>query len=117
MNNYSSSRKVRAGIAGFHGYSGAELVEILARHPHVEPVLLEHREADERPVPIGRGGPERLPCTPEAILQAGLAVVFLATPVEVSMHHAGPMLDAGAKVLDAIKIGDDSRIGANAVVV
>ena len=31
------------GIVGFRGYSGAELVRILRRHPHVEPVLMEHR--------------------------------------------------------------------------
>ena len=31
------------GIVGFQGYSGAEAVRILARHPHCEPVLLEHR--------------------------------------------------------------------------
>ena len=44
------------GIVGFRGYSGAELVRILARHPHVEPVLLEHRsDSDERPRPRKAG--------------------------------------------------------------
>ena len=38
---------VRAGIVGFRGYSGAELVRLLERHPSVEPVLIEHRQALE----------------------------------------------------------------------
>lgn len=97
MNNYSLAP---VGIVGFHGYSGAELIAILARHPHVEPVLLEHRETDERPRPIGRGGPRRLPCTAEAVRSAGLAAVFLATPADASMQLAPGLLDAGAKVID-----------------
>jgi len=97
VNNYS---KIAAGIAGFSGYSGAELVQILARHPQVEPVLLEHREAAERPRPIGNSGPKRLPCTAEAVRSAGLAAVFLATPADASMQLAPAMLDAGAKVID-----------------
>ena len=36
--------KVKAGIVGFRGYSGAELVRILERHPHAEVCLLEHRQ-------------------------------------------------------------------------
>ena len=55
-------------------------MRILERHPHVRPVLLEHRE--------------------EAIHAEGLAVVFLATPPEVSMDLAPMMLAGGAKVID-----------------
>jgi N-acetyl-gamma-glutamyl-phosphate reductase len=97
VNNYSLTP---VGIVGFHGYSGAELIGILARHPRVEPVLLEHRETGERPRPIGESGPRRLPCTPEAVRSAGLAVVFLATPADASMQLAPALLDAGAKVID-----------------
>jgi N-acetyl-gamma-glutamyl-phosphate reductase len=88
------------GIVGFRGYSGAELVAILARHPHVETVLLEHREAADRPLPLGHPGPRRIPCTPEAVRSAGLAVVFLATPADAAMELAPPMLATGAKVID-----------------
>jgi N-acetyl-gamma-glutamyl-phosphate reductase len=88
------------GIVGFSGYSGAELVLLLSRHPHVEPVLLEHRESGDRPRPLGHSGPRRLPCSPDSVRSAGLAAVFFATPPEVSMQLAGPMLDAGAKVID-----------------
>ena len=89
------------GIVGFSGYSGAELVSLLSRHPHVEPVLLEHRESVAGPRPlVGDDGPRRLPCSADSVRSAGLAAVFFATPPEVSMELAGPMLDAGAKVID-----------------
>jgi len=88
------------GIVGFSGYSGAELVSLLTHHPHVEPVLLEHREGGDRPRPLGHDGPRRIPCSAQAVRTAGIAAVFLATPPEVSMELAGPMLEAGAKVID-----------------
>lgn len=88
------------GIVGFSGYSGTELIEILTRHPHAEPVLLEHREATDKPRPIGYTGPRRMPCSPESVKQAGLAGVFLATAPEVSMDLTPGFLEAGAKVVD-----------------
>jgi len=91
--------KRKVGIVGFRGYSGAELVSILARHPGVERVLLEHRsDAAETPGPGERL--RRVPCTPEAFRAEGFAAVFLATPADVSMELAPWMLDAGAKVID-----------------
>ena len=93
--------KYKVGLVGFRGYSGAELARLLARHPHVEPVLLEHRrDSEDRPQPIGARPPDRLPCTAEAVKSERLAVVFLATPAEVSMELAPQMLAAGAKVID-----------------
>jgi len=88
------------GIVGFSGYSGAELISLLSKHPHVEPVLLEHREGGDRARPLGYDGPRRLPCSADSVRSAGLAAVFFATPPEVSMELAGPMLDAGARVID-----------------
>jgi N-acetyl-gamma-glutamyl-phosphate reductase len=92
---------MRAGIVGHRGYSGAELVSLLGRHPSVEPVLLEHRDDGEGLAATrGRKGPMSLPCKADAVLEAGLQVVFLATPPEVSMELASPMLEAGARVVD-----------------
>lgn len=88
------------GIVGFRGYSGAELVSILAKHPHVEPVLLEHRESAGKPLPLGRPGPRRAILSAEAVHAEGLVAVFLATPPEVSMELALPLLETGAKVID-----------------
>lgn len=89
------------GIVGFRGYSGAELLRILEKHPHVRPVLLEHRDdAGARPEPLGHSAPRRLSCTPDAVKAEGLAAVFLATPPEASMELAPAMLAAGACVID-----------------
>ena len=90
-----------AGIVGFRGYSGTELVAILNRHARVQPILLEHRhDAGERPAPLGHDGPKRIPSTPEAVRAEGLAAVFLATPAEVSIELTPGLLGAGAKVID-----------------
>jgi len=87
---------IPVGVVGFSGYSGAELVTILSRHPQVEPVLLEHREAEDRARPLNYEGPRRLPYSPDT----GLPLVFLATPPEVSIELTPALLNAGSKVVD-----------------
>jgi N-acetyl-gamma-glutamyl-phosphate reductase len=95
------AKRARVGIVGFRGYSGAELIQILERHPHTDPVLLEHRsDAGDKPRPILFDGPPRVPCTAEAVQTEQLALVFLATPPEVSMELTPSLLAAGAKVVD-----------------
>jgi N-acetyl-gamma-glutamyl-phosphate reductase len=92
---------LRVGVVGFRGYSGAELVKILVRHRGVEPWLVEHRsDAAERPRPRGHRALPSLAANAEAVRAADLAVVFLATPAEVSMELAPTMLEAGARVID-----------------
>jgi N-acetyl-gamma-glutamyl-phosphate reductase len=89
------------GVVGFRGYSGAELVQILQRHPRTEPVLMEHRsDSGTAPLPRGSRCPRAIPCSAEAVRDAGLAAVCLATPPEVSMELAPALLDAGVKVVD-----------------
>ena len=91
----------KVGIVGHRGYSGAELVRILQHHPGVEPILLEHRDDGGRQSAIRKyKGPASIPSTREAVQEAGIAIAFLATPPEVSMELAGPMLDGGARVVD-----------------
>ena len=91
----------KVGIVGYRGYSGVELVHILKRHPHVEPVLMDHREEAGGAPAIRRATPPtRTACTGEAVSQHQLAVVFLATPPEVSMELASVMLAGGARVVD-----------------
>ncbi len=93
--------KKRVGIVGFRGYSGAELLHILKRHRHVEPWLLEHRAEPEDPPRIrGRQLPPRVSLNAAAVREHRLAVVFLATPPEVSMELTPSLLDAGARVID-----------------
>ena len=92
---------ISVGIVGYRGYSGAELVHLLKGHLHVEPVLMDHREDPGGPPAIRRGAsPARIACTAEAVQQAGLALVFLATPPEVSMELTPGILAAGARVVD-----------------
>jgi len=91
----------RIGIVGYRGYSGAELARILSRHSGVEAVLLDHREdAGGGPAIRNQTPPARLPCTADAVRSAGIGLVFLATPPEVSMELAAVMLDAGCRVVD-----------------
>jgi len=62
---------------------------------------MEHRSDSERSVqPLGARPPITIPTTAAAVKQEGLAVVFLATPAEVSMELAPTFLEAGAKVID-----------------
>jgi N-acetyl-gamma-glutamyl-phosphate reductase len=69
------------GVVGFRGYSGAEALGILSRHPHFTAVALEHR---------AEGG----------VATEGVSAVLLATPPEVSMELAPKFLSAGAIVVD-----------------
>jgi N-acetyl-gamma-glutamyl-phosphate reductase len=89
------------GVVGFRGYSGAELVRILDRHPHAQPVLMEHR-SDSASAHLPRGTERRrtIPCTGEAVRDAGLAAVCLATPHDVSMELTPSLLEAGTRVID-----------------
>src|SRR5262245_51602653 len=90
----------RAGIVGYRGYSGAELVRLLERHPHVAPVLLEHRETGEAPAIRRRKRHAGAELGPDVVQKEQLAVVFLATPPEVSMELAPGLLAAGTRVVD-----------------
>src|SRR5690242_9900272 len=91
----------RVGVVGFRGYSGAELVQILDRHPSVTPVLLEHRQDTEhRAEPVNQHRRERLASNPEAVRDGNIALVFLATPPEVSMELAPAVLNADVRVVD-----------------
>ena len=91
----------RVGIVGYRGYSGAELVRLLQHHSKVEPVLLEHRDdGGAAPFIRNRKGPAKLSFSPEAVARESLALVFLATPPEVSMDLAPAILETGARVVD-----------------
>ena len=70
-------------ILGVSGYSGQELMSLLAWHGGVRPVALENTTE------MGA-----------AVRQHGLVLVFLATPHEVSLEAAPQALGAGAKVVD-----------------
>lgn len=95
---------IKAGIVGGTGYTGVELLRLLARHPQVVLTAITSRKeagmkvADMFPNLRGRVG---LAFTaPE---EAGLEkcdVVFFATPNGVAMQQTRALLDAGVKVID-----------------
>ncbi len=86
----SSSKSLRAGIVGFRGYSGNELLQILNRHRFVAGIPLEHRSDSTNASPLSG----------QTVKDQDLAVVFLATPPEASMELSSEFLAAGAKVVD-----------------
>ena len=93
--------KVKVGIVGYRGYSGAEAVRILSKHNHVEPVLMEHRaDAEHRAEPIRSALPGKIACSAEAAVEHGVVAVLLATPADVSMTLTRDFLAAGIKVVD-----------------
>lgn len=92
-------KRTRVGIAGFTGYSGAELLRILKNHPGAEPVLLEHRAVSDAELPYGEDTP-RMPFEAGALRGEGVEVVFLATSLEVAMDAAPLVLEAGLRCID-----------------
>ena len=96
----SSQKVLRAGIVGFRGYSGAELVRILSTHPFAQPILIEHRDSEPEVSPRNAPKLERLPLSAPTLAGEGIDVVFLATPPEVSIELARSLLDANICVID-----------------
>jgi N-acetyl-gamma-glutamyl-phosphate reductase len=94
------AKRYQIGIVGFTGYSGAELVRILARHPKAEAVLLEHRSESADEWSVNGDRPKRRPLTPEKLENSGLDLIFLATPPEISMELVPAAVEAGIKVVD-----------------
>jgi N-acetyl-gamma-glutamyl-phosphate reductase len=95
---------IKVGIVGGTGYTGVELLRLLARHPQCEVVAITSRAEAGKPVaelfPNLRGHIDLLFQTPD---EAGLAqcdLVFFATPNGVAMTQASELLDAGVRVID-----------------
>ncbi|MEW6131761.1 MAG: N-acetyl-gamma-glutamyl-phosphate reductase [Pseudomonadota bacterium] len=95
---------IKVGIVGGTGYTGVELLRLLARHPQVELTAITSRKeagmkvADMFPNLRGRVG-----LAFSAPEEAGLEkcdVVFFATPNGVAMQQARALLEAGVKVID-----------------
>lgn len=91
-----------AGIAGATGYSGQELVRILARHPHVrlEAAMGSLKGGSSRTLPalLGLWNGEIEAYDFERL--AALDVVFLALPEDASADIAPALVDRGVRVFD-----------------
>ena len=95
---------IRAGIVGGTGYTGVELVRLLARHPAVQLHALTSRtEAGKRVdslFPNLRGVTDLTFSSGEDALLLQCDVVFFATPHGVAMRQSAALLDKGCKIID-----------------
>ncbi|MDB5798906.1 MAG: N-acetyl-gamma-glutamyl-phosphate reductase [Paucimonas sp.] len=95
---------IKAGIVGGTGYTGVELLRILAAHPQVELAAITSRKEDGLPVadmfPSLRGHVSLAFSAPEKADLNACDVVFFATPHGVAMAQARELLAAGVKVID-----------------
>lgn len=95
---------IKAGIVGTTGYTGAELLRFLLKHPQVQVSVVTSRSETGKPVtelfPNLRGHINLVFADPETPALAGCDVVFFATPNGTAMKQAGPLLQAGVRVID-----------------
>ncbi|MBI5919701.1 MAG: N-acetyl-gamma-glutamyl-phosphate reductase [Nitrosomonadales bacterium] len=95
---------IKVGIVGGTGYTGVELLRLLARHPQVELSAITSRaDAGTRVdamFPSLRGYVNLSFAHPEQADLAGCDVVFFATPNGIAMQQTRSLLDAGVKVID-----------------
>jgi N-acetyl-gamma-glutamyl-phosphate reductase len=99
-----SDSKIRAGIVGGTGYTGAELLRLLAQHPAVELVAITSRGVAGTPVDrlftSLRGRVSLTFVEPSAAQLDRCDVVFFATPHGVAMTQAHELLAAGVRIID-----------------
>jgi len=95
---------VKAGIVGGTGYTGVELLRLLAQHPRVELKAITSRKEAGTPVaamfPSLRRRVELAFTEPNMQALRGCDVVFFATPNGVAMNEARALLESGARLVD-----------------
>src|SRR5215470_637007 len=102
---------VKVGIVGGTGYTGVELLRILARHGDVELVAITSRT--EAGMPVAdlfsslRGSIGLNFSDPAKADLSGCDVVFFATPRGVAMEQAPRLIENGVRVID---LGPDFRL-------
>lgn len=95
---------IKVGIIGGTGYTGVELLRILAQHPQVELQAITSRGDAGTPVanmfPSLRGRVALDFVDPKAAALETCDVVFFATPNGIAMGQARSLVDAGVRVID-----------------
>ena len=95
---------VKIGIVGGTGYTGVELLRLLASHEQAEVVAITSRAEAGRRVdelfPNLRGHYDLAFSEPDVTRLAACDVVFFATPHNVAMNMVPELLAAGARVID-----------------
>lgn len=107
---------IKVGIVGGTGYTGVELLRLLATHPQVQLMAVTSRKEDGTPIadmyPSLRGRVGLAFSSPENAHLEECDVVFFATPHGVAMAQAPALLAAGVKVID---LAADFRLQDTAV--
>ena len=95
---------IRVGIVGGTGYTGVELLRLLAQHPNVEITVITSRgEAGTKIVdmfPSLRGAINLKFCKPDVAALETCDVVFFATPNGIAMTQATQLIAAGVRIID-----------------
>ncbi|HMM71207.1 MAG TPA: N-acetyl-gamma-glutamyl-phosphate reductase [Rhodocyclaceae bacterium] len=95
---------VKVGVVGGTGYTGVELLRILARHPSVQIVAITSRAEAGQAVadlfPSLRGAIDLRFSLPQDAALDRCDLVFFATPNGVAMRQAVDLLNAGVRVID-----------------
>lgn len=95
---------IKAGIVGGTGYTGVELLRLLAHHPEVEMTSITSRKEAGMAVcemfPSLRGATDLAFCDPRDARLDHCDVVFFATPNGICMEQAQGLLDRGVRVID-----------------
>jgi N-acetyl-gamma-glutamyl-phosphate reductase len=88
---------MRIGVFGGSGFTGVELVHLLARHGKVDVAMVTSDRWVGEPV---RGLPSLRYLGHEAGLEAKLDVALLATPAETSVKLVPQLLARGSRIID-----------------
>ena len=95
---------IKVGIIGATGYTGIELLRLLAPRKDIEIVVVTSREKEglyvQEHFPNLRGHLDLKFAAPESEALNACDVVFYATPHGVAMHSVPTLLDKGVRIID-----------------
>ena len=95
---------IKVGVVGGTGYTGVELLRLLAGHPEADLVVITSRSEAGKPVselfPNLRGSLELEFSEPDPGQLSDCDLVFFATPNGTAMGMTPQLLDAGVRVID-----------------